>query len=68
MTSPNCPEHFQDKSAEPQISPLRYAPDSILVLYQGTTSVVPHAAKMVGALAPATVKYGQNPNAKLGRG
>jgi hypothetical protein len=38
--------------------------NKLSALYQGTTSVVPPPAKMVRALAPATVKSPRNSNRK----
>jgi hypothetical protein len=39
---------FEAWEDEQQVPPMRYAPE-FLALYQGTTSVVPSPAKMVGA-------------------
>jgi hypothetical protein len=40
----------------------------LFALYQGTTLVVPHLAKMDRALAPAIVKSGRNSREKKRRG
>jgi hypothetical protein len=42
--------------------------EKLFALYQGTTSVVPIPAKMVRALAPATVKSARNSNRQKAQG